>query len=649
MNMDPQTQQAPQAEPPLEYPQCEPIAETGGMALLPFPRMFTPRGSPFHIPPVGYLYVSSRVNQNIRKLFLALTEKISGLGMRALINSAPQLGPLQVVFTDSAQFPKWVHIDAVLRGEAARANGYKISVNQDGVLLHASDENGALYACATMMQLIEDGPDIPGMEIEDYPLLPYRAIHLDCKGWAPRVAWLRSAVEMLASVKINLLILEYEAHFDYPSLPGLAEEGALKPQDVQELEAFARDNGVTLVPLLSTVGNAGHILSRPEYAALREHPDCSRMFCAASSDALNLVLAQVNDLLPLHPGKMLHIGGDGAFVLGSNPTTQKRAEELGGLEAVYLDYIGTVCRFLVSQNFQPLIWEELLRDMSDEQIKWLAPEAGFLFWLPEGLTPDLVPDVISHLERYKILRRSVWGAGIVSPASQFAEFDSIDAWADVGELNYVTGLVASVRTRDFAKAGLLAPAEAVWPAILYAADRAWSGKNAVERELFPQRFVIRFFGQRHLEHQSRIWAGYANMMGGSPGLAHQFFKAEAPHAPRNADTLHFMESWSALEEFQRLAVEIETDIRDNFSNIQNGSADILQAGMLRWRLQELKARGPSLITQFTQAAERFCGELAVHEYVESPIAYTLRRLDEIEPLLAGYPLPEESFREPLGL
>lgn len=645
--MDPQPE--PEAPPPPEFPPCEPIADNGGMALLPFPRIFTPRGSPFHIPPVGYLYVSSRVNQNVRKLFLTLTEKISGLGMRALINSAPQLAPLQAVFTDSAQFPKWVHIDAVLRGEAARPNGYKISVNQDGVLLHASDETGAFYACATMLQLIEDGPDIPGMEIEDYPLLPYRAIHLDCKGWAPRAAWLRSAVDMLAAVKINLLILEYEAHFDYPSMPGLAEEGALKPQDVQELETYARESGVTIVPLLSTVGNAGHVLSRPEYAALREHPDCTRMFCVANPDALNLLLAQINDLLPLHPGKLLHVGGDGAFVLGSNPATLKRAEELGGLEAVYLDHVGAVCRYLASQSFQPLIWDEMIRDMSDEQIKWLTPDAALVFWLPEGLTPDLVPDVISHLERYKILRRAVWGAGIVSPASQFAAFDSIDSWADVGELNYVTGFVASVRTRDFAKSGLLSPLEAVWPTILYAADRAWSGKNAAERELFPQRFAIRFFGQRDLEHQSRIWAGFANLMGGSPGMAYEFFKAEAPHAPRNAETLHFMEIWSALQEFQRLAAEVESDIRDNFSNIQNGSADNLQAGNLRWRVQELKSRGPALITEFAQAAERFCGELAVHEYVESPVAYTLRRLDEIEPLLAEFPLPAEDFRDPLGI
>src|SRR5204862_213188 len=207
--------------------------------------------------------------------------------------------------------------------------------------------------------------------------------------------------------------------------------------------------------------------------------------------------AQINDLLPLHSGKIFHIGGDDAFLLGSNPATRKRAEELGGLEAVYLDHIGAVSRYLASQSFQPLIWDEMLREMTDEQIKWLTPDAALLFLLHEPLTPELVPDIISHLERYKILRRSAWGATMLSP---------------------------------------------------------------------------------------------------------------------NAPTLQFMEAWSALQEFQRLAAEVESELRGNFIHIQNGTADSLQAGLLRWKVQELKSRAPDLIAHFTQAAERISTELAVQEY-----------------------------------
>ena len=635
--------------PETDLPPCELIADTGGICLLPFPRFYTPKGSPFHVASVCYLYTSTRVNQNVRKRFASMAEKLPALGIRVTIQSVPQLAPTQAIFTDSGQFPKWVHLDSSLRGDVGRSGGYKISVNQDGIVLHGADESGVQNACATLFQLIEDGPDVPGMEIDDYPVVPYRAVHLDCKGWAPRTPWLRKLIDSLSAIKINVLVLEYEAHLDYPSFPGLSSEGALSAREVQDLDVYARDNGITLVPLLSCVGNAGHVLSRPEYMTLREHPDSARAFCISSPESLDFLVSQINDLLPLHSGKMMHIGGDGAVLLGSHPSTQARAEELGGLDAVYLDYVGAICRYLYAQGVQPLIWDEIIRTMTDEQIKWLPPEAAIVFWLPDGLTPEIAPDVLTHLERYKVLKRPAWGSALISPKERFEAFDTIDAWAEVGELNYISGFMATVRTREFANSALLPPPEAFWPAIYYAADRAWTGKQTIVRELFPQRFVTRFYGVKNLEAQSRIWAGIVHLISDNLVLAHAFFKAEAPHVPKNTETAAFMESWTALQAFMRLFDEIEHSIRSNFIHIQNGTVDTLLAGNLRWRAQELKARIPDIITRFTQSAETMCGDMAVHEFIESAIGYTLRRLDEIEPLLSAFPLPSENLREPLGI
>ncbi len=632
-----------------ELPSCELIADTGGVSLLPFPRNYTPRGSPFHVAPVCYLYISSRVNQYVRKRFVAMTDKLPALGIRIHIYSVSQLAPTQAIFTDSGQFPKWVNFEAQLRGDTARAGGYKLVVTQDGIVLHGADEGGVQHACATLHQLIEDGPDVPGMEIEDYPILRYRAVHLDCKGWPPRTTWIKKAIDTLASIKINILILEYEAHFDYPSMPNWAADGALSAREVQDLDTYARENGVTLVPLLSCVGNAGHVLARPEYAALREHPDSARMLCISNPDTLEFLVAQLSDLLPIHSGKMFHVGGDGTFLLGANATTQARAEELGGLDAVYLDHVGSITRFLCSNGVQPLVFDDMLRQMSDEQIKWLPPDVTIVFWLPEGLAPELAQDVLAHLERYKVLGRQAWGSAVLSPSEHFQSFDNIDAWAEIGEMNYITGFMASIRTRDFAKSAMLPPPEAFWARIFYAADRAWSGKQTIVRELFPQRFVTRFFGLKNLETQSRMWAGFVHAIGNNPLMAHTFFSAEAPHVPKNQETAQFLASWNAIQAFMRIFLEVENDVRGNFVNIQNGTADSLLAGHLRWQTQELKARATVLISQFSQIAENISGEWAVHEFIESSVAYTLRRLDEMEPLLAAFPLPAEELREPLGI
>ena len=632
-----------------EVPPCEQVADTGGMNLLPLPRLFAAKGQPFKVTTLGRLFVSPRVTPGACKRFLALAERLSAFGIRIQTDSAPQLAAHQAFFTDTAQFPKSMHLEPNLRGEAARPGGYKISVGPAGILMHGADELGVQHACATVYQLVEDGPEIPGMEIEDYPLLPSRAIHFDFKGWPPTAAWLKKAIDALADVKINILILEYEAHFAFPSQPAIVAEGALSPQEIQELDHYAREKGVVLVPLINCVANAGHVLSHADYEHLREQTDSTRTYCIANPKTLDFLIHQIADVLPAHGGKIFHIGGDGAIVLGSNPTTLERAEELGGLDAVYLDHIGAVCRFLHSNGFQALISDEMLRGMSDEQIRWLPADATFVFWLPDGLSPELAHGILAHLDRYKTLGRRTWGAATISRKESFEAFDHIDAWAGIGDMKYISGFVATLRTREFAHSAMLPPPEVFWPQIYYAADRAWAGKQASPRELFPQRFERRFFGLQTLDTQSRMWAGAVNLITENPVAAHAFFRAEMPYVRKNPDSAHFLLCWSAIQAFLHIFLEIESEVRGNFVHIQNGTAEAALTGKLRWRVLEMKARAPALIAQMTQAAENISTDLAVHEFIESSVAYTLRRLDEIEPLLAAYPLPSERAREALGI
>src|SRR5205814_5071 len=129
-------------------------------------------------------------------------------------------------------------------------------------------------------------------------------------------------------------------------------------------------------------------------------------------------------------------------------------------------------------------WDELIRGMSDDQIKWLPPEAALVYWLPDGMPPDMEHDVGVSLERYKVLGRAIWGSAVLSPAANYGGFDRVDAWGKLAEMNYVSGFIASIRTREFYKSGMLAPMEAVWPAAFYAAERMWTGKKTIAREMF---------------------------------------------------------------------------------------------------------------------------------------------------------------------
>ena len=484
--------------------------------LLPYPRSVSLKGSPLRVTPVNFLCLAANASNDTRRRARAFCQQLQGVGFRTTLSTAEGLGPTQAVFAASGAFQRQPQLERPLRGETAKPEGYRLSITSDGALLHGADERGLFNAAATLRQLAEDNPNVPGMEIEDYPLLSTRALHLDFKGWPPTAAYLKQVLTLLSGLKINTLILEYESFFDFPSQPGLASDGALSAKELTEIELLAQDLGVTLVPLVPCLGNVGHVLRRPAYLPLREHPDYLQQYCPANPMTLEVVTAMMEDLLRIHSGKYFHIGGDEARLLGANAACKQRAKQLGGRSAVYLEYIGKVCRYLLMRERQPLVWDDMFRKMTDEQLKWLPPEVILTVWEYAGLGGRATPALLTNLDRYHRLGRPVWGAAARTPASRYEALDNIDAWAEAAELGYLTGLMTTTWTREHTCGGMFPPPESAWPAAFYAAERMWSGRQGPKRELFPEAFIMRLFGVADRHVQSRLWAAF-DRSAGLPG------------------------------------------------------------------------------------------------------------------------------------
>lgn len=619
------------------------------LCLLPYPRSVSMHGAPLRPTPSNFLYVSTHAAVTTRRRCFILAEQLAEIGFRATVESSSQLGPTQAIFTPAAAFPKWDGLSQPLRGQSAASEGYKLVVTASGALLHGADEQGLQYAGATLKQLIQDGPEVPGMEIEDYPLLPWRVMHLDCKAWAPTVKYLKKVITILAGIKVNALILEYESHFNFPSQPGLSSEDALTPGDLAEIELYAQDLGITLIPLMPCIGNAGHVLRLPSYQGLREHPEYFQQYCPVSPETLGVVTAMLEDLAAVHHGKLFHIGGDETRLLGANPASDARAKQLGGRAALYLEYIGKVCRYLIAGGRHPLLWDDMFRKMSDAQVQWLPPECVLTFWQYEGHGGHATPAILTNLDRYKRLGRRVWGAATRSPTERYDSFDNIDAWAEAAEMGYMDGLVTTAWTRDHTLGAPFPPPETAWPGAFYAAERTWSGLKGLPREKFPQRFVVRMFGVKDAGVQSRLWAAFDYLLRGHPRRAHEYLAQDMRNAVRNKSTLAFLESWTAVNSFVDYVKQFETEVAGNYSNLQAGNGDPFHCGRLRWRVMDMKNKLPTVVGNFQKQAQRLTHQTQIQEYLESGIAYNFKKLEEFEKLLGSYPLPPPEWQQPVSL
>ena len=151
----------------------------------------------------------------------------------------------------------------------ASPEGYTLTVGADGIEIRAREMRGLFYGCHTLAALITNNTTVyvPKCRITDWPEFPVRGIFLNLR-------WLKSeevprfigVIRMLASLKLNTLVLEFAENLPLKDSPFTARKGAtLTEKDIAELLAAARDNYMEIVPHLQTITHEQWLRSHPEY------------------------------------------------------------------------------------------------------------------------------------------------------------------------------------------------------------------------------------------------------------------------------------------------------------------------------------------------------------------------------------------------
>lgn len=617
------------------------------LCLIPQPQHVRFLGAPLRSPPSCYLHLPASTLGTMRRRAQVVAQQLTDAGVRTTLGSSTNLTGYTAVWSSSPTVQRSELLTRPLRGPVAQPGGYFMSVNEDGVFIRGSDESGFLNGGQTLVQLMEDGREIPGLEIEDFPLLQNRAIHLDMRGWPPSKAYLEFVIGQMVRYKVNHLVLEYERFFNYHSQPGLAAEGALTQADLYDLDLYAQDRGVQLIPLLQSIGNVGYMLQLEPYRELREDPRYLQQLCPCHPNTLEIYTAMAEDLIGSHSAPYFHIGGDGARFLGICPACQSRAQQIGGRSSLYLEYIGKLAKYLVSRKRSVLLWDERVRGMTEDQVKWLPGDVVSVMNYYGGLGARASEALLVPLDRYKQLGRRVWGGASWLPVQRYENFDNLDAWAEAAELRYVEGLLTAAWTREFSLGPLGAPAEVAWPLALYAAERSWGGRKNCTREQFMRRYGGRFHGLAERAHQDLLWGVYDLMFRDYPREAREYLAQVYAYCSRNKNTLKVVDSWCAAQAFQYYTRLFERGVAGEYEQLQKGSADPFGAGRLRWRVQDLKSKFPELAKAFTDRMVRISAGKSAEEYLNCSIAYSMQRLDDLSGLLGDYPMPEKENQQPV--
>ena len=316
---------------------CRDIREgTADYAIIPLPQHteVTPQTEPF-ILDKGTVIVTPE-NDNEMKT-------IAGF-LNAYINECT--GYTLATSTEAIKNYITLNIDKSIKNP----EGYRLAVSSDGITITGGSHAGVFYGVQTLRKAspVEASDKIAFQQtnIEDYPRLAYRGMHLDVGRHFFNVEQVKQYLDLMALHNLNVfhwhLTEDQGWRIEIKKYPKLTEIGAWRDRTVigrnteeydntryggfytqeqaKEIVKYAGERYITVIP---EVDLPGHML-----AALAAYPEmgctggpyevCPRwgvfedVLCIGNEKSMQFLEDVMAEIIDIFPSKYIHIGGDEA-------------------------------------------------------------------------------------------------------------------------------------------------------------------------------------------------------------------------------------------------------------------------------------------------------------------------------------------------
>ncbi|KLU05509.1 Beta-hexosaminidase [Rhodopirellula islandica] len=240
---------------------------------------------------------------------------------------------------------------------------YSIAVTSNQIQVTASTVKGLAHATATLLQLVgsDNLKSIPQLRIEDSPQLSYRNLMIDMGRNPHSVELLKETIDLLWFYKVDSVQLHLtdDQRIAFPStaFPKLWD-GVISLEEFQDLERYAVERGVTIIPELEVPGHSELLR--------RAYPDVfgkTGTDLTQSETALEGIKTLLDEMMAVFSSSpYIHIGGDEAF---------------GVPENLQRDLINELHAYLKSKGKETLVWEGPRPGTGDNRVH---PEVIHLNW-----------------------------------------------------------------------------------------------------------------------------------------------------------------------------------------------------------------------------------------------------------------------------
>src|SRR4029078_10651485 len=125
---------------------------------------------------------------------------------------------------------------------------YRLRIGENAIEITGNADPGLFYGVQTLVQLLKRDSAgrliLPRGTIEDWPKLQLRFLHWDTKHHQDRIETLKRYLDWSARFKANMIGLDLEDKFEYPSHPVIGAPGAFTTRELQEIVDYGLERHI---------------------------------------------------------------------------------------------------------------------------------------------------------------------------------------------------------------------------------------------------------------------------------------------------------------------------------------------------------------------------------------------------------------------
>ena len=252
----------------------------------------------------------------------------------------------------------------------------------------------------------------------------YRCVMIDnSRNAVMNMTTAKKMIDCLAKMGFNSLMLYTEDTYEVDGHPYFGYlRGRYSKEELKELDAYAKERKIELIPCIQTLGHLATIMRWPQYAALQDGADT---LCADEEKVYGLIEDMFSSIAECFTSRMINVGMDEAESMGLGKYLKKYGyhERL----EIFGRHLERVSGIAEKYGFTLCMWSDMFyklatgtfygaedADITDEQaerIKKMIPEnvrlTYFDYWNWEKSHFD------HHIKLHQKLAKDIWYAGAV--------------------------------------------------------------------------------------------------------------------------------------------------------------------------------------------------------------------------------------------